>query len=467
MKIIWFKYFLFSLEAINQTKTEMKRRKFIKNTSVIGAAMGLPINLKLNKLNVAVIGSGLRGQSHIGLLLQRNDCNVVAVAEPNDKMLEMTRTLFGKREQTQPKYYSNGNKDYLEMLEKEDLDLVIISTPWKWHTEMAVACLKKNIYTGLEVSGAFSLEECWDLVEAQENSKTHLYFLENVCFRKDVMAILNMVRNDLFGELIHLECGYQHDLRGVKFNDGKSAYGSGVEFGNNGFSESSWRTEHSLHRNGDLYPTHGIGPVAQYININRGNRFLYINSVASKARGLHNYIVEHEKGGPDHPNASLDFKLGDKVTSFIKCNNGETVVLHHDTNLPRPYSLGFRVQGTKGLWMDVNKSIHIEGMSKAHRWESQEEYLKQYDHPLWNRYEQDAEGAGHGGMDFFLINSLIEHTKRKQIPCFDVYDAATWMAITALSEKSIATGSSPQAFPDFTRGHWVTRKNDFALGNEY
>jgi len=449
----------------------MKRRQFIKNTSVAGMALSMPSNTVFsmlnNKLNVGLIGCGMRGQNHIDLLLRREDVNIVAIADPNSIMIEKTKELFKNKESAVPRVYDDGEYDYINLLDKEDLDLVIIATPWKWHVPMAIESLNRNIYTGLEVSGAFSIEECWDLVEAQESSSTHLYFMENVCFRRDVMAILNMVRQNEFGELIHLEGGYQHDLRNVKFNDGKRPYGGGVEFGEIGYSESKWRTDHSVHRNGDLYPTHGIGPVSQYIDINRGNRFLYMNSMASKARGLHEYIVNHEEGGETHPNADVEFKLGDKVTSFIKCNNGETIVLHHDTNLPRPYSLGFRVQGTKGLWMDVNKSIHLEGKSDGHRWENQEKYLKEYDHPLWKRYESNAIGAGHGGMDFFLMHSLIEHGKRNQEAPFDVYDAASWMAITVLSEQSIATGSSPQSFPDFTRGKWINRKNTFALGDEY
>ena len=144
--------------------------------------------------------------------------------------------------------------------------------------------------------------------------------LENVCYRRDVIAILNMVRQGLFGELLHLQCGYQHDLRDVKFNNGTEAYGHGVEFGEKAFSEARWRTNHSVHRNGDLYPTHGIGPVAQMININHGNRFLSLSSFATKTRGLHKYIVDH--GGENHPNAKVEFKLGDIVTTHLKCANG-------------------------------------------------------------------------------------------------------------------------------------------------
>lgn len=456
----------------------MKRRTFVQQTTLAGAGLALPIQI-LDKtkrgrrtsndstLNVAVLGSGMRGQSHIHLLLNRNDCHVVAVADPEPVMVNKTKEIFEKRNLPLPKIYQDGDYDYLNLLEKEDLDLVVIASPWKWHTEMAVAALEKGIYVGTEVCGAFSVDECWELVRAQERSGTHLYFMENVCFRRDVMAILNMVRQDMFGELIHLEGGYQHDLRGVKFNDGVTPYNSGVEFGAKGYSEAKWRTKHSVHRNGDLYPTHGVGPVAVYANINRKNRFTHLTSMASKSRGLHQYIVDHPKGGPGHQNASVEFKLGDKVTTMIRCNQGETVVLHHDTNLPRPYSLGFRVQGTKGLWMDVNRSLHIQGVSESHRWESTEAYFEKYDHPLWQRHAEKATGAGHGGMDWFLMHSLVEHAKRNDEPPFDVYDAATWMAITPLSEASIAAGSAPMPFPDFTRGKWTERDSTFALSDTY
>jgi hypothetical protein len=284
--------------------------------------------------------------------------------------------------------------------------------------------------------------------------------LENVCYRRDVMAILQMVRQGMFGELIHMQAGYQHDLRGVKLNDGKTAYGIGVEFGEKGFSEAHWRTNHSLHRNGDLYPTHGIGPVAEMLNINYGNRFISLSSFATKSRGLHNYIVKN--GGENHPNAKLQFKLGDVVTTQIKCANEETILLQHDTSLPRPYSLGFRVQGTKGIWMDVNHSLYLEGVSpKPDEWEEAKPYLDKYDHPLWVKYGNDAEGAGHGGMDFFVIQAFVEAIKQQTATPMDVYDAAAWSAITPLSEKSIELGNQTVEFPDFTGGQWMYRKSRF------
>lgn len=459
-------------------ENSFNRRKFLQTSALASAGIAVPITTSKasaaltktpakSKINIGIMGSGFRGQGHIGLALNREDCEVIAVADIDDRMIERTKQIFKDRNKPQPTFYTNGERDYLRMLEKEDLDAVLIATPWRWHSEMAIASMKAGVYVGMEVCGAFSVDECWELVNTQEATGTHLFFLENVCYRRDVMAVLNMVRENLFGEMIHLECGYQHDLRGVKFNDGQTAYNSGVEFGEKGFSEAKWRTKHSVYRNGDLYPTHGIGPVAQYTNINRGNRLVYLTSIASKSRGLHEYIVNHPKGGTSHPNAKVEFNLGDKVTTMLKTSNGETIVIHHDTNLPRPYSLGFRVQGTKGLWMAVNKSLHIEGVTEAHRWESTDAYFKKYDHPLWQKYEQKAVGAGHGGMDFFLINSFVESVKANIAPPFDVYDAATWLSITPLSEQSIALGSQPMPIPDFTRGRWTVRQPNFAFNDKF
>jgi predicted dehydrogenase len=466
-------------------KNKPNRRAFIQKSILAGAGLALgttasgatkpeskataqPIANQNSKLQLGFIGVGLRGQSHVDLALDRKDCVVTAICDIDPEMIRRTQAIISKKGGPAPKVYDKGPKDYLRLLEEGGVDAVVISTPWEWHSEMATAAMSAGKYTGVEVSGGFSLDECWDLVRTHESTGTHLFFLENVCYRRDVMAVLNMVRQGLFGEMMHLEGGYQHDLRGVKFNDGKSPYDSGVEFGDKGFSEARWRTQHSIHRNGDLYPTHGIGPVANYIDINRGNRFTHLTSMATKARGLHEYIVKHPKGGPNHPNANVEFRLGDVVTTMIRTSNGETVTLFHDTNLPRPYSLGFRVQGTKGIWMDVNQSIYLEGKSaKSHQWEKAEPYLQAFDHPLWKKYEQDATGAGHGGMDFFLLHAFIECAKQNAPAVIDVYDAATWMAITPLSEESIALGSQPVAFPDFTRGRWINRQPVFALNDTY
>lgn len=444
----------------------INRREFLQSSVLAGSGLALSsntftsnsqqkANISKSKINIGIIGSGYRGQSHISLLLNRSDCEVIAIADIDDRMIASTKELFKKKGKKEPKVYKDGPHDYLNLLADSNIDAVIIATPWRWHTEQSIAAMKAGKFTGVEVCGAFSVDECWQLVNAQEETGSHLFFLENVCYRRDVMAVMNMVSQGMFGTLLHLEGGYQHDLRAVKFNDGTKAYGGGVEFGDKAFHEAKWRTQHSVKRNGDLYPTHGVGPIAQMININRGNRFQYLTSMSSQALGLHDYIVKHPNGGKNHPNANIDFKLGDVVTTMIKCANGESLTLFHDTNLPRPYSLGFRVQGTNGIWMDVNKSLLINGKTEEHRWTSADDWLKKYDHPYWKEHEQRAVGAGHGGMDWFLVDEFVNNAKANTRPPIDVYDAAAWLSITPLSEESISLGSAPVAFPDFTRGRWV------------
>jgi predicted dehydrogenase len=448
------------------------RRNFIKTSAAAGLGFSiLPSNVlmannKAAKVRVGFIGVGMRGQNHLELALKRSDTEVVAICDVQQRMIDMSLSLVTKSGKPKPQVILDGTNGYKKLLENKDIDAVIISTPWEWHTVMCLDAMNAKKYVGCEVITGMTVEECWQLVHTSERTGMPLMMLENVCYRRDVMAVLNMVRQNVFGELVHLQGGYQHDLREVKFNDGKNPYGGGAEFGEKGFSEAQWRTQHSVYRDGDLYPTHGIGPVAMMIDINRGNRFTQLVSYSTKAKGLHEHVVK--LGGADHPNAKVNFKLGDVVTTMISTTNKETVLLQHDTNLPRPYSLGFRVQGTKGIWMDVNKSIYIEGQSsKPHQWEDAKAWLDKYDHPLWKKYGNDASGAGHGGMDWFVLNGFIEAVKRKTNTPQDVYDAVTWSAITPLSESSIQLGGESVEFPDFTQGKWMNRKNEFALTDDY
>ena len=450
----------------------MNRKQFLRNALVAASALTLPVLPAVargdrERLRIALIGTGLRGQVHLRQLLRRKDVEVIAICDIDKKMLARTREILSKQSQQKPAEYSSGPEAWRDLLAKERPDAVVISTPWEWHTPMIIGSLEAGVkYVGTEVVLGITLEDHWKVVRAAERYAGHVMMLENVCYRRDVMAVLNMVRQGLFGELVHLQGGYQHDLRPVKFNDGKAVRGPGVEFGERAFSEARWRTQHSVTRNGDLYPTHGIGPIAHWININRGNRFTKLSSMASKSRGLHDWIVQ--KGGADHPNANVEFALGDIVTTQIECANGETILLQHDTNLPRPYSLGFRVQGTKGLWMDVNKGVYIEGRSKIHdQWDDQATWFDRYDHPLWKKWASEASGAGHGGMDFFVMHAFVESARKGVATPMDVYDAAAWSAVTPLSESSIRKGGRPVDFPDFTRGGWKDRAPVFALDDAY
>lgn len=227
------------------------------------------------------------------------------------------------------------------------------------------------------------------------------------------------------------------------------------------YAEAQWRTNHSVHRNGDIYPTHGIGPVANCLNINRGNRFVSLTSMATQSRGLHKFIVDN--GGANHPLANINFNLGDIVTTMIKCANGQTVIVTHDTNSPRPYSLGFRIQGTEGLWMNDGDHVYVQGKSEPHKWDSSEEWFAKYDHKLWAAHAKEASEAGHGGMDYIMMYDLIDAIRNKKRAPMDCYDAAAWSAISGLSEMSIARGGALVDFPDFTRGQWIRREPAFAL----
>jgi predicted dehydrogenase len=422
-----------------------------------------------SRLSLGIIGTGMRGQVHLDELLKRGDVDIAALCDIEPVMLDRARAQAAKAGRPRP-WTCGEDRDpfaYRRLLARPGLDGVIIATPWEWHAVMAVDAMEARVPVGCEVVAGVTLQDHWDVLNTQLKTGTPYMLLENVCYRRDVMAVLQMVRAGVFGELVHLQGGYQHDLRGVKFNSGHpdQPYDSGAEFGDKGWSEARWRTAHSVRRNGDLYPSHGIGPIAMATQIHRGNRFTHINAFSSKARGLHEYIVN--KGGADHPNAKVAFRLGDVVTTSLACENGETILLQHDTSLPRPYSLGFRVQGTKGLWMDLNRSIHIEGRSKPHRWEDAQPWLDRHDHPLWKRHAAQADGAGHGGMDFFVVNAFIEALKAREPFPIDIYDAVAWSAITPLSEQSVAEGFKTLPFPDFTAGQWKTRAPIFALNDRY
>ena len=462
---------------------ETTRRKFIKTSSIAGfGALILPNSLfsynnnksTATKVRLGFIAVGYRGQSHLEEMIKRSDVEIVAFADPDKRMMADAQEILKKANLPAAKEFSNGDYDYRNLLKDPNIDAVIVASPWEWHKIHGVEAMYAKKIVGMEVCGAMTIDDCWEFVKAYEATKVPIMMLENVCYRRDVMAVLNMVRKGMFGELVHGQGGYEHDLRGVLFNDGVTAYNSGVEFGAKGFSEAKWRTDHYLKRNGELYPTHGLGPVAVMFDINRGNRLLRLSSFSSKAIGLNKYVKEHPKGGENHPNAKIKFKCGDVVTTQIQCENGETILLTHDTSLQRPYNLGFRVQGTEGIWQDfgwgdANQGhIYFEKLMKhSHKWDNTEKWFAEHDHPLWKRYAADAQNSGHGGMDFFVDNTFIECIKRNVEFPLDVYDLATWYSITPLSEKSIAKNSQVVDIPDFTKGKYKTRKPVFGFDGAF
>jgi predicted dehydrogenase len=328
------------------------------------------------------------------------------------------------------------------MCDEEDLDLVYTATPWRWHVPILVTAMNTGKHAATEVPAAVTIDECWELVETAEKTGLHCVMMENCCYDRVELMVLNMVRKGLLGELLHAKCGYLHDLRDLKLSP-------------EGY-QGMWRIQHSIDRDGDLYPTHGLGPVAQCMNINRGNQFDYLTSMSTSSRGIKEYAQKHY---PDSKYAKIDYALGDVVTTMIRTKAGQTIVITHDTNTPRAYSRDFLVQGTSGLVQKYpSPKIHIEGKGRPHQWQELEEYEAEYEHPLWKSMEEKSKGAGHGGMDYIEDYRLIECIKNGEPMDMDVYDAAAWSAISALSEKSVANRGDSVDCPDFTRGKWKTRE---------
>jgi predicted dehydrogenase len=334
------------------------------------------------------------------------------------------------------------------MCAEEDLDLVYNAAPWRWHAPICLSAMKNGKHAASEVNIALSVEDCWKLVETSEKTHKHCIMQENCCYDSTEMVVLNMVKQGLFGEIMHGECGYLHDLRGLKISPT--------------FYQGMWRAHQSLKRNGNLYPTHGIGPMSWCMDINRGDAFDTLVSMSTKSIGLNEFAekkYEEAKTEKDKKFYSewqnRKYALGDVNTTLIKTKLGKTIICKHDTNLPRPYSRDFLVQGSKGLVRKYpTEKIHIEGLSKGHGWEDMTEYKEKYEHPVWKATREKAKGAGHGGMDFIEDYRLINALRKGISPDIDVYDSTAWSVIIPLSEKSIAEGSSPVKFPDFTRGRW-------------
>ncbi|MDD3244200.1 MAG: Gfo/Idh/MocA family oxidoreductase [Eubacteriales bacterium] len=394
-------------------------------------------------LRLGVVGLGCRGTSQLGVLLDMEDVTVTAVCDVYEDRVQAACAKVREAKGTLP----FGCEDYHKLLERKDVDAVIIMTSWTTHIRIAVDAMNAGYPVAMEVGGASSLEECWQLVRTQEKTGLPCMMLENCCYGRDEMQVLNMVKKGLFGEILHCQGGYHHDLRD--------------EVGN-GDINRHYRQENFLHRNGELYPTHELGPISKVLELNRGNRMVRLTSMASKARGMHLWM---QKNRPDHALAQAAFREGDVVTTMIQCANGETIVLTHDCSSPRPYSRGGLVQGTNGIWMEDNASVFISGLSPEREnywapeiWEPFSNYRAQYDHPLWKAYENYGLRGGHDGMDFLVLRAFVESVQNGTPTPIDVYDTAAWMAVTSLSEQSIALGSAAVDVPDFTNGRWIGRE---------
>jgi len=404
----------------------------------LGAAPERPFSTPpMERVRIGFVGVGGMGTNHVNQLLRCPGADIVAVCDIREAHAENAAKMVEEAGQPRPALFTRGERDFERLCAEVDCDLVFTATPWKWHVPVCVAAMKNGKHAATEVPAAYTVEGCWELVETAEKQRRHCVMMENCCYDRPEMLCLNLVRKGLLGEVLHAECGYLHDLRGVKFSEG---------------GEGLWRRAHATTRNGNLYPTHGIGPVAQCMNINRGDAFDYLVSMSGPSRGLQAWAKEHLP--KDDPRHSEKYVLGDINLALIKTVAGRTIYLVHDTNLPRPYSRIHIVQGTSGIFERWPERVHVEERSQGHGWDTLEKYYEEFEHPLWKSDAVKTASGGHGGMDFLENYRLIQCLREGKPLDMDVYDAAAWSVICALTEQSVASRSRPVDFPDFTRGGW-------------
>ncbi|NLC43329.1 MAG: Gfo/Idh/MocA family oxidoreductase [Clostridiales bacterium] len=396
-----------------------------------------------SEIKIGIIGLGGRGYGLLHTILNIEGIVVKAVCDNYEDRQERAVKFVEEKAGNTPL----STSDYKDILAMDEVEAVIVSSSWADHIHIAIDAMKAGKYVGVEVGGAYSIDECWELIRAYEETGVPCMMLENCCYGRKELMVLNMVKKGIMGEIVHCEGGYRHDLRDEIVH---------------GRENRHYRLINYMNRNCDNYPTHQLGPIAKILNVNRGNRMLSLVSMASKARGLNEFIKKSE--GEDYDLADYQFAQGDVVTTIIKCAHGETITLTMDTSLPRFYSRGFVVQGTKGMYQEDNHSIFLDELhgtedefSWKKNWNNADELREEYDHPIWKNYNPD-ENAGHGGMDDLVLSAFFDSVRRNVIPPIDVYDMAAWMCITALSEQSISMGGAPVAIPDFTNGRWINRE---------
>ena len=405
------------------------------------------------QINTAVIGLGSRGLGktgggNISTILSIPNVRIAAVCDIYEDRRDKAAKIISEKGFDTP----DKEADYKKLLARSDIDAVMVFSGWESHVDIAVDAMKAGKCVAIEVGGAYSVDDCFRLVSTYEQTKTPFMFLENCCYGKNEMLIRNIVRDGLFGEIVHCHGAYAHDIR------------EEIAFGK---ENRHYRLNNYLNRNCENYPTHELGPIAKLLNINRGNRMVRLVSVASKAAGLKQYISDRAGTFENKALIGADFKQGDIVNTLITCANGETISLRLDTTLPRSYSREFTVRGTKGMYEENTNSIFLDGDEQE--WETVEHYRKVMDNAknyeekylprCWRNITPEEIEMGHGGMDYFVFSAFFDAVRNGAPMPIDVYDAAAWMCITPLSEQSIANGGTSVEIPDFTNGAWKTREN--------
>ncbi len=403
--------------------------------------VGVPFE-RHEKVRLGVIGVGGRGTGVLSNFLAVPGVEVKAVCDVVPERTARAAKMVERAGQGTPAEYHSGDHDYENLCKRDDLDLIYIATPWIWHVRMVLSSLKNGHHTATEVPAARTLDECWAMVNNSEKTRRHAMMFENCCYGETELMVLRMVKAGLLGELTHGSGAYNHDLRGELFSNG---------------GEGLWRRFEHLDRNGNLYPTHGLGPVANYLDCNRGDRFDYMVSMSSQSVGLQAWREQHLQ--PDDPKMKEVYHCGDQSTSLIKTAKGRIITLEHNVSEPHPYDRINLIAGTKGMFRDYPARLYIDGQKEGEQFVGLDGYKADFEHELWSsKGELARKSGGHGGMDYIMCWRVIQCMREGIAPDFDVYDAAAWSAPGPLSEISVAKGSAPVKFPDFTRGNWHTAR---------
>jgi predicted dehydrogenase len=431
----------------------MKRREFIKTTALSSGAVTFGTisaagASKKEKTKIGFIGVGGRGRSLLREILKLDWVEIPAICDISPIALSAAQEIIEKSGGKKASEYGENDLAFNRLLDRDDLDAVIIATYWQWHTPMAVAAMKAGKYVAVEVPAALSLDECWQLVNASEETGIPCMMLENWSFRQDNLAVLNMIREGLFGEMVHCHCAHSHDCIDHWFFDSKTG-------------EDKWPAEFLLKYNRDQYPTHSLGPVLSWMDIPCGDTFDHITSMASDSKGIQAMFID--EFGEDHPGAKREYAQGDIVTSMIRTKMGKTIIINYDMQLPRPYDNRWTVQGTKGIYNEQRNSLYIKGSSpEYHSWEPFPPYQDKYNHHFWQT-DSKYHGGGHGGVDLIQLGYFAEAVRDRSQTPIDVYESVLMSCVVALSGDSLAKGSQPVEVPDFTRGKWKTRSPTFAI----
>ncbi|HPF61477.1 MAG TPA: Gfo/Idh/MocA family oxidoreductase [Gemmatimonadales bacterium] len=400
--------------------------------------LGVPF-ARHETVRLAIVGTGLRGRSVLNEWLAVDGVRITALCDIVPEKAARAAKMVTDAGQPMPALYTDGERDFERLVTRDDIDIVYTATPWEWHVPVCLAAMTHGKHAATEVPAASTIEDCWALVRTSEATRRHCLMMENCCYNFNEMLVDAMVKAGAFGDVLYAEAAYIHDLRELLFEDR---------------DEGLWRRRPHTERRGNFYPTHGLGPVAWYLDIHKGDRFDYLVSMSTPERGLTAWREDHVPA--DSPKWQETYIAGDLNSSLVKTVRGKTILLQHNVTLPTPYSRLNAVRGTRGAFEDYPPRLFLEGQPGGHAWRPLDDEVKaRYTHPLWQRIGEIArQKGGHGGMDYIMAYRLIETMREGLPPDFDVYDAAAWSAPWPLSEASLALSSAPVRFPDFTRGDW-------------